>query len=232
MVTACMSGGAPETTASPTNTPTTVLPTSTKVAIGIPTSTPAFDVETAKTTDSNGAKIFIAHAFLDARNAYDAETATSLFAPDAHIHEAERPTITSVDMYPALFEWLRATGWQWMVDECHVREGRQANTVCTYRVENAWSRAMGLAPVDGGIALEIWGPMNWVPDFDVNLSAGYGDNNAQMVDVWETVTDWIRANHPTDVGAMIGPTGYAPVLDARSIDLWRTYTQEFVEAFG
>ena len=30
------------------------------------------------------------------------------------------------------------------------------NTVCTYHVENAWSRAMGLAPPQGTIAFEIW----------------------------------------------------------------------------
>ncbi len=40
--------------------------------------------------------------------------------------------------------------------------------------------------------------------------------------MWETVTDWIKANHPTDLGAMISPDGSAPVLDARSIDLWRS----------
>jgi hypothetical protein len=47
---------------------------------------------------------------------------------------------------------------------------------------------------------------------------------------WETVTDWIRANHPNDAGSMISGDGSGPILDARSIDLWGLYTQEFVES--
>ena len=91
---------------------------------------------------------------------------------------------------------------------------------------------MGLAPVEDGVDFEIWGPMTRVPDFkvDQNDSASSRDApNAQMVEVWETVTDWIRANHPSAVGTMISEDGFGPVLDARSIDLWRLYTQEFVE---
>ena len=49
-----------------------------------------------------------------------------------------------------------------------------------------------------------------------------------MVEVWQTVTDWIRANHPSDVGAIISETGLprfsAPIH--RSMGL---YTQRFVE---
>jgi hypothetical protein len=176
--------------------------------------------------------ISIALAFFDALNAYDVESATASFASEAHVHEYAEPFITSVDMYPALFDWLRATGWQWIVDECHMKVG-DANTACSYHVENAWTRAMGLAPVRGSIAFEIWdGVMRWVPDFKVHQTLRWDQDtpNEQMVEVWETVTDWIRANHPTDLGAMISPDGSAPVLNARSIDLWRLYTQESVEA--
>jgi hypothetical protein len=93
---------------------------------------------------------------------------------------------------------------------------------------------MGLAPVRGAIAFEIWdGVMRWVPDFKVNQADFLGgDQDApseQLVAVWETVTDWIRANHPSDVGTMNSEDGFGPVLDARSIDLWRLYTHEFVE---
>ena len=181
--------------------------------------------------EATSPEISIARAFFDARNAYDVESATASFSPEAHVHEYGEPFITSVDMYPALFDWLRATGWQWMVDECHMRSG-DANTSCAYHVENSWTRAMGLAPVQGGIAFEIWdGVMRWVPDFKVHQTDFLDDApNEQLVEVWETVTDWIRANHPTDLGGMISLDGSAPVLDARSIDLWRLYTQEFVEA--
>jgi hypothetical protein len=174
-------------------------------------------------------EVSIARAFLDARNAYDVESATALFTSDPHVHGT---FITGVDMYPALFDWLRATGWQWMVDECHMKSG-DANTVCSYHVENAWSRAMGLEPVQGSIGFEIWdGGMNAVPDFNLYHTSYFGDRarpNEQLVEVWETVIDWIRANHPTDLGAMISEDGSAPLLDARSIDLWRLYTEEFVE---
>ena len=74
--------------------------------------------------------------------------------------------------------------------------------------------------------------MRAVPDFTVHHTSYFGDRarpNEQLVEVWETVIDWIRANHPTDLGAMISEDESAPVLDARSIDLWRLYTQEFVE---
>lgn len=185
----------------------TTLPTATTA----PTPTTALEPETSQ--------ISIARAFFDALNAYDSESTTALLNPDAHYHGS---FITSVDMYPALFDWLRATGWQWTVDECQMKTG-DANTRCIYYVENAWSRALGLPPVEGVITFEIWGGgMSAVPDFRVH----------DLVEAWGTVKDWIRANHPTDLGAMISPSGSEPILDARSIDLWRMYTQEFVEAAG
>jgi hypothetical protein len=195
--------------------------------------TPTTVQTTAPEVEATSPEISIAHAFFDARNAYDVEAATALFAPDAHVHEGD--FITGVDMYPALFEWLRATGWQWMVDWCFMKSG-DANTKCTYNVENAWSRAMGLAPLQGTTAFEIGEEgMRAVPDFTVRHTGFFGNQgppNEQLVEVWETVTDWIRANHPSDVGAMISEDGFGPILDARSIDLWRIYTQEFVEAVG
>ena len=240
VMTACTSGGAVATTdptttsAPPTSAPstTTVLTTTTTVLTTGPTPTTVLDTDSAKVLDTDEAKIFIAHAFFDARNAYDVEAATALIGPEDHVHD-ERDFITGVDMYPALFEWLRATGWKWTDDECRMNRGSgQYNVSCSYYVENAWSRAMGLSPVEDGVDFEIYGPMYWVPDFKVDQddsASGRGGQNAQMVEVWEMVTDWIRANHPSDAGEMINEDGSAPVLDARSIDLWRMYTQEFVE---
>ena len=188
----------------------------------IPTATTLPTATTAPTPttvlEPESSQISIARTFFDARNVYDVESATALLTPDAHHHDGD--FITSVDMYPALFDWLRATGWQWMIDECHPKEG-DANTSCTYHVENAWSRALGLAPAQGAISFEIWGGgIRAVPDFRVH----------ELGEAWATVTDWIRANHPTDLGSMISPFSSVPILDARSLDLWRTYTQEFVEA--
>jgi hypothetical protein len=207
------------------------VPTATTVPTTVPIATTV--LATAPEVEATSSEISIALGFFDARNAYDVESATASFAPDAHVHEDAEPFITSVDMYPALFDWLRATGWQWIVDECHMKSG-DANTACSYHFENAWTRAMGLAPVRGAIAFEIWdGVMRWVPDFKVNQADFLGgDQDApseQLVAVWETVTDWIRANHPSDVGTMNSEDGFGPVLDARSIDLWRIYTHEFVE---
>jgi hypothetical protein len=187
--------------------------------------------------DPEPPEIAIARAFFDARNAYDAESARALFSPDAQVQSGS--LITSVDVYPALFDWLRATGWQWTIDECHMKSG-DGNTSCAYHVENTWTRAMGLAPVQGAIDFEILGgSMNWVPAFEVDrtifvdqtvFNQGVFDApNPQLTEAWETVKAWIRANHPSDAEAMISDYGYGPVLDARSIDLWSMYTQEFVE---
>ncbi len=220
-------------------TPTTLVnePTPTTVLTTVPT--PTTVLTTAPEVEATSSEISIALAFFDARNAYDVEAATALFNPDAHIYGGD--FITGVDMYPALFDWLRATGWQWMVGECSMKSG-DANTECAYHVENAWSRAIGIPPVPGVIAFEIWeGGMRWVPDFEVDqtdfsimgrASEHPQFKNGELVEVWGTVTDWIRENHPTDVEAMISPDGSAPIFDARSIDLWRMYTQEFVEAVG
>ncbi len=218
-------GGNENEVVEPTPTTTVTVPTPTTV------------LATAPEVEATSSEISIALAFFDARNAYDVEAATALFNPDAHIYGGD--FITGVDMYPALFDWLRATGWQWMVGECYMKSG-DANTECAYHVENAWSRAIGIPPVPGVIAFEIWeGGMRWVPDFEVDqtdfsimgrASEHPQYRNYELVEVWETVTDWIRENHPTDVEAMISPDGSAPIFDARSIDLWRMYTQEFVEA--
>jgi hypothetical protein len=243
VMTACSSGGAvattettttsaPGTTSAPTTSaPTTSEPGTTTVPTTLPTPPTILDTDTAKVLETDEARIFIAHAFFDARNAYDVEAATALFGPEVHVHD-ERDFITGVDTYPALFEWLQATGWKWTDAECDANSVSQYNVACSFHVENAWSRAMGLAPVADRVNFEIWGPMDWVPDFKVDQddsASGGGGPNLQMVEVWETVTDWIRANYPSDAGAMISEDGSGPVLDARSIDLWRLYTQEFVE---
>jgi len=222
VITACESGEAVATTELTSTNVSTTIAASTTTVLG---------TDSAKVLDTDEAKIFIAHAFFDGRNAYDVEAATALIGPEDHVHD-ERDFITGVDMYRALFEWLRATGWKWTDDECRVTDSSQYNVICSYHVENAWSRAMGLSPVEDGVDFEIYGPMYWVPDFKVNQddsASGRGGSNAKMVEVWETVTDWIRANHPIDVREMISEDGSAPNLDARSIDLWRLYTQEFVE---
>jgi hypothetical protein len=189
------------------------IPTATTLpsATTTPTLTTAPKLETPET--------LIARAFFDAANAYDVQSATALLNPGAHYHGS---FVTHIDMYPAVFDWLRATGWQWTVDECHMKTG-DANTSCAYHVENAWSRALGLAPAQGASVFEIWEGRIWAPpDFRIR----------DLVEAWEAVKDWISANHPTDLGAMISPGGSEPILDARSIDLWRMYTQEFVEAAG
>jgi len=219
VMTACTSGGAVATTELTISAPTTSAPSTTTVPTTVPT--PTTVLKTAPGVEATSSEISIALTFFDARNAYDVESAIASFSPEAHVHEYGEPFITSVDMYPALFDWLRVTGWQWIVDACHMKSG-DANTSCAYHVENAWARAMGLAPVRGAIVFEIWdGVMRWVPDFKVDQTLRWDQHtpNEQLVEVWETVTDWITANYPTDVRAMISEDGFGPVLDARSIGI-------------
>ena len=113
VMTACTSGGAVATTeftvasAPTTNAPTTSAPSTTTVPTTLTTPTTVPTTVPTRTTvlEPAPSEISIARTFFHARNVNDEESATALFAPDAHYHGG---FITSVDMYPALFDWLRA----------------------------------------------------------------------------------------------------------------------------
>ena len=72
VVTACQSG-AVVATSEPiaTSAPLTVAPSTTTV----------LDADTAMLLEKDEARIFVAYAYFDARNAYDVEAATALFGP-------------------------------------------------------------------------------------------------------------------------------------------------------
>ncbi len=50
---------------------------------------------------------------------------------------------------------------------------------------------------------------------------------AQFDEVWDTVTEWIAANHPDTVDQVLTPDLRSPILDANSVALWEQYTEEF-----
>jgi hypothetical protein len=108
VMTACTSGGAVATTELTISAPTTSAPSTTTVPTTVPT--PTTVLKTAPGVEATSSEISIALTFFDARNAYDVESAIASFSPEAHVHEYGEPFITSVDMYPALFDWLRVLG--------------------------------------------------------------------------------------------------------------------------
>ena len=165
-----------------------------------------------------------ARGFIEARNAYDADTMRSLFAADSAIGGELVP---SVDEYEAVAGFEQATGWTYWTGECTATPiGESVRLFCPYDWENDWTRALDLGRVSGSSFQFI------VADGQIQDLA-----NAFSLDgftqVWDEFLGWLEETHPDEVAAMVDQGAFAAPLDPPrltpdAIDLWKRYTEEFV----
>jgi hypothetical protein len=159
----------------------------------------------------------LANAYMEARENLDAETAQALFAPDATVSDEG----FDLSEMPALFDWYRASNWNWTPAECLISAGEVETTArCSYQFENDWTRSLEHAPVTGEIQIVV-------ADGQITGLTSYLSTE-QFGDVWISVLDWVTLNHPDDFDLMYIPGGTGPLIDDTSIALWERHTEEFV----
>lgn len=179
----------------------------------------------------------VAYQYMAARDQADAELALTLFADNAIT--VDSPLVT-IDHHTEVFELFETLDWRWEVDQCIETESEPpAEVTCTYSTENAWSRALGVAPIDGQIRFAVE---------NGRIVQMYHDFNraAWSTDVERLFQAWLTNNHPTDVGTMWEPEGFTraddaeiglmerlvPRLTPESLGLYERYAVEFADAVG
>lgn len=211
VVAACTGEVSESTATAPTATVATVPST---VAAATTTIAPA-----PTTTEAGPSPEEIGEAFIEARDAYDADTAEALFASDAVIHD---DYMTTASEYHAHFAWHESADWEWRTDQCSLIEtGPPAEVTCKYTMENAWSKALGVDPISGG-------SFHFVISEGLIQEITHLPNLASLSDVWGRFHTWVGTNHPEDRQTMYLNDGRAASWTPESVALFDLYTDEFV----
>ena len=176
-------------------------------------------------SDVAPAPVEIGRSFIESQNAFDADAAIALFAPDAEI---DHGLGTGVEGLSSNFAWHEAIGSHLVVEECTQAGVDQPGAVtCTYTYENAWTQVLGVGPFGGSyfdFVITNGQIQELVDNFD---STGFSGQ------AWEVFQDWVRANHPEDVSNMYDfrdPRNDGVRVTPEAVVLWKQYTDEFVES--
>jgi Tol biopolymer transport system component len=160
------------------------------------------------------ARLESARALIDAWVAGDGAAAAALFTSDGTWEGVP------AEQLPALHDWLRAVGAEYVSDGCRLRPA-MGDAECTYSVENDLTRFLDTGPIANSFVVEVAdGAIDSVDDVP----------NEQLDEVWQTFADWMADNHPDDVESMYTEGTLLALLNATSIELWEQYVGEFVDA--
>lgn len=179
--------------------------------------TPTDPDVTGDTQEAEG----IAQDFVEASDAWDAETVRLLVADDAVIDGA----VAIADDYLAVAEFERATGRRYTEPECTATVvGPPTEVSCTYTMANAWSQALGVGPFTGS-SFDIT-----IADGQIQQVTSNFNTSGFSWQVWDVFTAWLRDTHPDDVDVMFERVGDndVPLRTPEAIALWAQHTTEFV----
>jgi hypothetical protein len=176
----------------------------------------------ATTAPSPGQQaVDLAQRFVESRDAWNAEAVRSLLADGAVVDGA--PWTADNDRKIELEHMI---GWRFLQPQCTATViGPPAEVTCTYKLENSWSRALGVGPF-AGFSFEFV-----IADGQIQQVTGKEDANQFSPQVWEVFLAWVEDTHPDDVDVMyeFTPGGCAcPRLTPESLALWARHTFEFV----
>jgi hypothetical protein len=165
------------------------------------------------------APVEVARAFVEARDAWDAEATVILFASDAVISDLQVPFVTD---YEKQYRWYEAVDWRWAVDECAEVVYPARTVTCSYTMNNAWSRALEVGPITGGFDFTV-------ADGQI-LELTHFFNLGGFDPVWGAFRKWVRDKHPEDIMGMymVSDLRWTPHYTPESMALWEQYTDEFV----
>jgi hypothetical protein len=165
----------------------------------------------------------VASRFVSARNAWDATTVRLLLADDAVIDEV---SVASVADYPARVEMERIRGWSFLQPQCTTTEvGPPARVTCTYTMEDAITRALGVGPFTGSSFEFV------IADEHIQDVTHDFDFSQYSPQAFEVMWDWLDDVHPgdTDVIWAIDAVGRAtPKLTPEALALLELRIHEFV----
>jgi len=171
------------------------------------------------------APVDIGRSFIEAQDAWDAEAAIALFAPN----KLATGFLTVVEEFPSYYAWLETLDWRYTAEECNqVAVGPPVEVTCSYSYENAWTQALGVGPYSGS-SMRFF-----IADGQIQqLNNTFITNTGFSVQAWEVFTDWVSDTHPENLNVIIdlgieGRTADVPIVTPEALVLWEQYTNEFV----
>jgi hypothetical protein len=171
--------------------------------------------------------IGVAQRFVEARDAWDGETVRSLVADDAVIEDF---AVRTVDDYVANSEFDQATGWRFMQPECTATAvGPPVEVSCTYTMENAWSRALGVGPYTGSSFEFV------IADGEIQQVTNNFDTSQYSTQVVDVFGAWLNEAHPGDFDAIFTIDRNVNTIrrtTPEAIALVEQYTTEFVASLS
>lgn len=169
----------------------------------------------------------VAERYLAARDAYDAEAARALIAPDAVLNDIP---VIPIDELDAGFDVLSIYEFSFDPIECSTVENAATSRVtCSYRLHTALSDVVGYPPVAGAMNFEI-----------VDGKITRLDDNFPFLEfspnVFRPFATWLAIEHGTEaIGELfrILPSGTATsLLDEEARALARSRVAEYRESKG
>ena len=173
--------------------------------------------------DSNGVNARaeeVATDFVEAYGAFDVERAMTYLAEDATISvlgEQDDPRL--------LISWLKATGYEQIVDPCEqVGNSASSSVHCTFAFHGLRSGEIGRGPF-GGSSFDLV-----VRDGKIVEASQTWEIEKFSPQVWEPFANWVSTAHPKDAAVMYTDGSHTNVrLTEESIPLWERYTRAYVE---
>ena len=165
-----------------------------------------------------------ATAFLEARQAWNAEAAIDYLSEEAKV---SIPPARSVEELPMELALLQTIGWIYEVDDCSVVEAHKFDdgtrrVLCSVTHHNDLSRALGVGPyTTTRFTMDVRDGLITSVILAVPMASYVNQTAAPFF-------DWLTENHPEDIEAMTRIGTITPALTVESIDLWKRYVAEFV----
>lgn len=168
----------------------------------------------------------IAERYMEARNAYDADSARSVLADDVEMHDV--PIISDLGELSAGFEALRLYEFQFTPYECvETDAGPPARVVCTYMMDTNLSRIVGYPPVQGVFNFTVSDGriVRFTHDFNFDEFS---------VNVFNPFLTWLETAHPGGFDQLFRYEGNVstPRLTPEALDLIPIYVAEYEESLN
>jgi hypothetical protein len=168
----------------------------------------------------NARAVKVATGFIEAYGAFDVERAIAYLADDATISvlgEQDDPRL--------LISWLRATGYEQIVDPCEqVGNSASSSVHCTFAFHGLRSGEIGRGPF-GGSSFDLV-----VRDGKIVEASQTWEIEKFSPQVWEPFANWVSKAHPKDAAVMYEDETHTNVrLTEESIPLWERHARAYVE---
>jgi hypothetical protein len=173
----------------------------------------------ARENTVNARAVEVATGFIEAYGAFDVERAMTYLAEDATISvlgEQDDPRL--------LISWLKATGYEQIVDPCEqVVNSASSSVHCTFAFHGLRSGEIGRGPF-GGSSFDLV-----VRDGKIVEASQTWEIEKFSPQVWEPFANWVSTAHPKAAAVMYTDGSHTNVrLTEESIPLWERYTRAYV----